>query len=184
MGYSHEMVAEISAHPGVTVEALDKALKPLTDYWGFDSLIEYEGSSGSGPMGETWTFQRTKNEQGLDCLRLHLWTEGSVGYGYADLVKQCAENLSGLCVADHFTLIDFDAPPDEATQRIWFGDPQEVKIAERKLAWELAKHKLSDGGYSEEEIKEIGAAVQNVDAARESEQSDAKPRSPASRPAG
>jgi len=163
MGYSHQMNATITTHPGVTVAQITKALAPLSEYWGWDAP-----PIKSDLQSEGWALQYIKDQNGNDCLQVQLWTGEDVGYGYDNLVSQCAENLEKLCVADFFALINFDtADVENAMQRIWYGDPCEIESAKRKLAWNLAKEKLIDGGYSELEIEEIRHLISSIDSTRD-----------------
>jgi len=152
MSYEHKMEAFITALPGVTIDQLNEALHPLVDYFGFKSV------------SAAFATKVIPNKDGKNVISIEIETEGDVKYSYDDIVETCAKNLATLCEPDYFKLVNYDlSEPEDAVQRIWFGEPDAVEREKRILAWKIAQEKLIEGGYDYAEIDSLSEMVETLD---------------------
>ncbi len=147
MGYDHSMNVEIDFKPGVSIDAALAALKPLSDYCGW----EREGLLRNKLSGDD-SIEITVEEDAI--LHMSIYTCGEVSHSYPDLVRDFAERLRGIAEAGSIELRDHDTGDlENAISTIWYGDPDEVVAAQRVDAWQEAAALLQGVGTSEEVLK-------------------------------
>lgn len=144
MGYSHSMNSEIAFKPGVSVDAALTALLPLSDYcgWRRDDLLKNDLPGDD-------SIELTIEEDII--LYMSIYTCGEVSHSYPELVCAFAEHLRDIAEAGMIELRDHDTGDLEAAiSTIWYGDPDEVKAAQRIHAWQEAAALLRSVGTPED----------------------------------
>lgn len=144
MGYSHSMSAEIPFKSGVSIDAALAALKPLSDYcgWRLDDLLNNDLSGND-------SIELTVEEDIV--LYMSIYTCGEVSYSYPEHVCAFAEHLRNLAEAEAIELRNHDTGDLEGViSTFWYGDPDEVKAAQRIHAWQEAADLLRSVGTPEE----------------------------------
>lgn len=116
MGFDHRLSTAAVVKDGVTLEQVQRAFLPLTNYFG-DSLrcdLSLDEESGS----------------------IHFHSEGTVSHNFDELVQEVAGNLGGMVVKGGFfkLLDDSTVNPDEYERFTPIGTPEMIKAAQEREA--------------------------------------------------
>lgn len=120
MGFEHTLTTNVVLKKGTTLEQVIEALQPLLTYFNY---VGHKAFAGETTKGNQFSFDHETGE-------VYLYTNGSVCYGFYDLVENAAKLLGPMVVAPgYFELANHDtADLENARSYIYYGaSEQEIE---------------------------------------------------------